>query len=363
MRRNAFTLIELLVVIAIIAVLIALLVPAVQKVREAAARTQCTNNLKQFGLAAHNYESNNKQFPPRRHTKVINNSTKSSQATPQVLLMPYFEAADKFKLFNLDYDTNSDAPIDPSIPALANANAAARAAEMPLFLCPSDSSNAKTFGAGRCNYMASLGGTSFLAGGSLLDGIFATPAPPQPPVAPASVHQGITIQQVTDGTSNTALFAEVYRGTYSGGPATPTTTYDYTTNMVSGAAFAGAAITDGRGVPQCNSGGPTVAASKIHYTGQQYYRAAIPQVFAYSHTLPINWHRNASDGTPNPPNQKYSCGGTGFTAAHMPASSYHGEGANVLFADGSVRFVNEQITFSIWQALGSRGAGDAASLP
>src|SRR6187401_666147 len=94
-HRRGFTLIELLVVIAIIAILIALLVPAVQKVRESAARTQCVNNLKQLGLAMHNYEGAYKTFPQGRnqYPKVVSSLAR---------LLPFIEQANAQKLVNLD---------------------------------------------------------------------------------------------------------------------------------------------------------------------------------------------------------------------------------------------------------------------
>src|SRR5262249_13328822 len=92
MKRQAFTLIELVVVIAIIAILIALLVPAVQKVREAAARTQCLNNLKQLGLALHNYQASNKVFPSGRQP--------TSNASAIVQLLPFLEAGNKYDQFD-----------------------------------------------------------------------------------------------------------------------------------------------------------------------------------------------------------------------------------------------------------------------
>src|SRR4051794_34803238 len=106
--RPGFTLIELLVVIAIIAVLIGLLLPAVQKVREAAARMKCQNNLKQMGLAAHTYESTNGYLPPPKGTVKIGDVVGSNDASPQALILPYVEQAGKYNQFNFNYSTWQD---------------------------------------------------------------------------------------------------------------------------------------------------------------------------------------------------------------------------------------------------------------
>src|SRR5580704_12288531 len=112
MKRKGFTLIELLVVIAIIAVLVGLLLPAVQKVREAAARMSCSNNLKQIGLASMNYESTYSCLPPGSGPVP---TAGGSSASTVVLILPFIEGGNLYNLFNLAVDTNSSA-----------ANAAAR---------------------------------------------------------------------------------------------------------------------------------------------------------------------------------------------------------------------------------------------
>jgi prepilin-type N-terminal cleavage/methylation domain-containing protein/prepilin-type processing-associated H-X9-DG protein len=354
-RRRGFTLVELLVVIAIIGVLVALLLPAVQAAREAARRTQCINNLRQFALAAHNFEDTLKTLPPRVHTKVINGTRYSSGATPQVMMLPFMEGKNKFDSFDLNYDTNSDAQIDGgatgTIPVKTGANAQARLTDLKVFLCPSDPSSARTFNAARMNYMGSLGGSAAMSGGTNLDGVFAMPL-----VAGAEL-LGRRLGEVTDGTSNTAIFAEVKRGTYpGGGPSTPATTFDHTTNNVGGT-YSGTTLTDGRTVAECLTGSST---SKIHYVGQQYYRGQIAQTWAYTHTLPVNWNKQLSNGSPQ---QKYICGASGFTQIHQPAASYHPGGANIGLADGSTRFVTESTDFVIWQGAGSMANGEATQLP
>jgi prepilin-type N-terminal cleavage/methylation domain-containing protein/prepilin-type processing-associated H-X9-DG protein len=352
--RRGFTLVELLVVIAIIGILVALLLPAVQAAREAARRMQCQNHLKQFGLAAHNFESTYKYFPPNQHSVVLPlngtgaPTTYSSGASTQALMLPYFEQSNKYQLFDMNYNVNSDAPLHSGIPAKTNANAAARSQDVPIFLCPSDPSANNYFGAGRQSYNGSIGGAN-MRGGTPLDGIFAMPL--------ASAGQrlnGNAISSVVDGTSNTAMFAEVMRGTLDWNA---TNQFNNTTAFMSTSAFNAAQSIDGRSVAQCNPNGNSTTSSWIRYTGHQYYRN-LPQVFLYSHTLPINWTKNQN----NPATQRYNCGTTSFTVAHQAASSYHSGGANVGLADGSVRFVSQSIDFAIWQAAGSRANAEALQL-
>src|SRR5262249_6144811 len=179
----------------IIAVLIGLLLPAVQAIREAAARMQCTNHLKQIALAAHHYHNDYQRFPPGV-------ALPPSNAPALVALLPYLEQQNRHALF----DPGADTGTSPT-------SAGGRAGQISLFLCPSDpSQGALTEGGGpvaRTNYAGNLGAHAWW---SNTDGTTA-----------GVFGRGWTIRltDITDGTSNTALFAEVIRGAHPGdGPAT-----------------------------------------------------------------------------------------------------------------------------------------------
>jgi prepilin-type N-terminal cleavage/methylation domain-containing protein/prepilin-type processing-associated H-X9-DG protein len=337
-KRSGFTLIELLVVIAIIAILIGLLLPAVQKVREAASRMKCQNNLKQMGLAAHNFESAFGTLPPGEWTRSSDGG--GSRPSLNAVILGYLEQANKFNQFNFALDVHSATPNFP-----------AQTQDVPIFLCPSEVSSAQmTNGAGltvgRSNYFANTGAVSDCRlPGDLKAGIFfansATVAGETP--------KGITITSIQDGTSNTAMFAEVMRAQTAN-----SATIDYTTNVVSGVIDVAPGLYDGRTVTGC-SGGASVAR-RINYVGLQYHRGGISHNTFYNHTLPPNWNRKTS----NAASQKYTCGDASFRRAHIAASSYHTGGVNLCMGDGSVRFARDSVDFVVWTNVGSRSGGEVA---
>jgi prepilin-type N-terminal cleavage/methylation domain-containing protein/prepilin-type processing-associated H-X9-DG protein len=331
-RRSGFTLIELLVVIAIIAILIGLLLPAIQKIREAANRMKCSNNLKQIGLACHNFESTYQTMPPAEWQRSTDGGT--SRPSLMTVILAYVEQANKFNQFNFNFDVTSAT------------NAAARRQDVPIFKCPSDVSSAFfTDGGeqvGRNNYFGCIGAICDSRNeGDTMAGCFGLPLT----VVAGTIPPGVPFASITDGLSNTAMFSEVMRSMTAN-----SATVDYTTNVVT-PTITGAALYDGRTVSGCAGGS---VAKNINYVGLQYYRGGISHQSLYTHTLPINWNRKTND----PTTQKYSCGDNSFRRAHLPASSYHTSGVNVLLADGSVRFVRDTVDFDLWRFAGTRGGGE-----
>jgi len=358
--RRGFTLIELLVVIAIIAVLISLLLPAVQSAREAARRAQCINNLKQIGLALHNYHSAQGKFP-------TGNSLNVQGPTPTDLalwnawsahgmMLGYMEQQPLYNAINFafgPYPTNT----------YSNINSTAANAVIASFICPSDPFAGAGASGNINNYAASFGATS---GNSSVWDNQQLPYNWQKPGGTCGMFAyGISygLESATDGSSNTIAFAEwlVGDGRQSSGSK-------YRGNME---------MKDGSGTPtylNAMTNLPAITTALQLCTTTFLHE---PNTNASNITDLKGWrwalgcYGFGSFNTIQTPNDsQYPVGGCrdgdgpeGWADGgwSVGAASAHPGGCNVLFADGSCKFIKSSIGRIIWMSLGTRNGGEVIS--
>ncbi len=314
--RRGFTLIELLVVIAIIAVLIALLLPAVQQAREAARRTQCKNNLKQLGLALHNYESTHRTFPP------------GSLGYPfvwsaQAQLLPYVEQAGLQNLLILTVPPMTPFGAGYDAAAVAQNDTAARN-RLPLLLCPSDSDGVPSQPYGGISYPA-CAGSGLNAAGTADDGSVANAD------GVIFTRSKIGFRDLTDGTSNTVAFSEHLLG--DGQNAAPAGN-DFRHRVVE--LSMGTQTT-----PSACAGAPAWSGQR----GAKWVNGHLADTM-YNHFYPPNT------------TQFPDCHNGFHNFALTAARSAHEGGVQVCLCDGSARFISENINMGIWQALATRSGGE-----
>jgi prepilin-type N-terminal cleavage/methylation domain-containing protein/prepilin-type processing-associated H-X9-DG protein len=366
---RAFTLIELLVVIAIIAVLIALLLPAVQAAREAARRSQCTNNLKQLGLALHNYHSALNSFPPGGCVSAngIGTTNLWGAWSAQAMMLPYLEQQAVYNALNFTWETQSNS-------YGTGINITGITTKINSFLCPSSptvpansgypSNPVGGFFLPGNNYFMSTGssmmwrcdsGATFSGSPCIPNGLFCVGG------------KGYSIADITDGTANTIAAGEWRTGdfndfqlsiqdfvgnqNYSDWGATSRDLISPFANMPLGGSDVPIALNQCAQSWQSMTGG-------FGTNGQRSWNGRDWAIGLYSYTL---------GNLVVPPNSTYpycefwSTNSDWDAGGFIGLTSFHPGGANVMMADGSVRFLKSSIAWNTLWGLGSRAQGEVIS--
>jgi prepilin-type N-terminal cleavage/methylation domain-containing protein/prepilin-type processing-associated H-X9-DG protein len=348
--RRGFTLIELLVVIAIIAVLIALLLPAVQAAREAARRAQCVNNLKQLGIAVHNYHDVVGTLPPGQ---LMGNDWGDYSA--HVFLLPYLEQGPLYNSINFADVYVSPWNLNQGAYWKSTWNMTAWYTKLNTFLCPSDIDRLTT-PQGHNNYVACSGSApASCADIGPFNGVFIASSAGKCPtcVNTNTAAQVFAIRDVTDGTSNTMCFSEKVKG------VTDNSTRDlsFPISSVFDLALGSANKDQPTGYWQlCKALNPAKASLE---TGQGFTTDPNGVGCLWSSGYPPQT-RFTSIMTPNTWSCDYGNGGASIRGAHT-ASSHHAGGVNVMFCDASVKFVKNSIASQTWWALGTKSNGEVVS--
>jgi prepilin-type N-terminal cleavage/methylation domain-containing protein/prepilin-type processing-associated H-X9-DG protein len=377
-RSSGFTLIELLVVIAIIAVLISLLLPAVQSAREAARRAQCTNNMKQIGLAVNNYENTNGAIPP---SATISSVTNYQDQGVLCRILPYLEQNADYNSINFNYGVrgiwivngqgvgNWNDPSGDSVWAgdWGRSNITADITYIQAFLCPSDPYNGgnNTYlmkGQSRLmattDYYWNVGLGRWFTGG-IVNGPSYSPGAMDTNGTPfLCANNTIKIASFTDGTSNTVVMSESQQSN-SG-------------QQVDGLGMVYAGPAWNAFVGQGSQASPPdwlAAQACQNLTGigglQDYWWKGEFALSGghniYSHTQLPNrrscYWTNVSSFPGVSSDQDFA----GATQTMVAASSFHPGGVNTLFMDGSVHFIKNSVSFQAWYALATPKGGEVIS--
>jgi prepilin-type N-terminal cleavage/methylation domain-containing protein/prepilin-type processing-associated H-X9-DG protein len=329
-RRFGFTLVELLVVIAIIGVLVALLLPAVQSAREASRRISCSNNIKQLGLALTNYHDTFLSYP-------CGSMQDSPTFGPSALffLLPYIEQNSIASM----YDTGQT-----SGAGVSSANNELAAAIRPkVFICPSEANKRPDTVLGWSNYHSNYGSHVINPSGKRFDGPFC----PCFDAGGATKRRAVRMAEVTDGTSNTSAIGEVCNGPPTANRIDKRTDcFEKTGSVPTDHPSLRSLLMGTNWQTAVTAGQPGWGQPIWRWRGYPWREGSIWRT-GYNHLLPPNaacWRVNAD-----------------WWQLATPPTSFHTNGVNLVFCDGSVRFANDNVDGNAFDALGSRDGGEATS--